>query len=136
MISRWKKGDPLSSEKRGPIQRSDLVSYAEASGDHNRIHLDEEFAKASGFPSVIVHGMLSMGFLGDYLLQFFPEDRFKITQFKARFRKVTFPGDTLDCQGEVRDVEGDKVVVHLRTVNEKGEVTTDGEVELHALSSN
>ncbi len=47
-----------------PVERIQLVKYAGASGDFNRIHYDEPFAKAGGFPSVIAHGMLSMGFFG------------------------------------------------------------------------
>ncbi len=42
-------------------QREDLVKYASASGDHNKIHLDEAFAKSVGLPDIIAHGMLTMG---------------------------------------------------------------------------
>ena len=41
--------------------RADLVAYANASGDQNPIHQDEEFAKSVGLPDVIAHGMLTMG---------------------------------------------------------------------------
>ena len=41
--------------------RTDLVAYANASGDQNPIHQDEEFAKSVGLPDVIAHGMLTMG---------------------------------------------------------------------------
>jgi len=41
--------------------RSDLVAYANASGDQNPIHQDEAFAKSVGLPDVIAHGMLTMG---------------------------------------------------------------------------
>jgi acyl dehydratase len=137
----WNKGHRFPLEKRGPIQREDLVRYADASGDRNRIHLEEDFAKEAGFPSVIVHGMLSMSFLGDYLIQFFPESQYKLTLFRARFKHVTFPGDVLNCEAEVRDLpdeEPDKkpadnkkvqpeVAVHVWATNDKGELITDGE---------
>jgi acyl dehydratase len=42
----------------GPV---DLAHYAEASGDHNPIHLDPAAAAALGLPTVIAHGMLVMG---------------------------------------------------------------------------
>ena len=43
------------------VTRADLVAYANASGDQNPIHQDEEFAKSVGLPDVIAHGMLTMG---------------------------------------------------------------------------
>ena len=42
------------------IAREDLVRYAGASGDFNRIHWDEHFATDVGLPDVIAHGMLTM----------------------------------------------------------------------------
>ena len=45
-------------------KRQDLVNYANASGDKNRIHLDEEFAKSVGLSDVIAHGMLTMAIAG------------------------------------------------------------------------
>lgn len=41
------------------LTRADLRAYAEASGDHNPIHLDDDAARALGLPGVIAHGMLS-----------------------------------------------------------------------------
>lgn len=42
------------------LTRADLVRYAGASGDQNRIHWNERFAKEVGLPDVIAHGMLTM----------------------------------------------------------------------------
>ena len=42
------------------VERSDLLRYAEASGDHNPIHQDEEVARSVGLPGVIAHGMFTM----------------------------------------------------------------------------
>lgn len=43
------------------ITRADLAAYAQASGDHNPIHLDESFARSVGLPGLIAHGMYTMG---------------------------------------------------------------------------
>ncbi len=45
------------------ITRADLVAYADASGDHNPIHQDDEVAKSVGLPGVIAHGMYTMALL-------------------------------------------------------------------------
>lgn len=44
-----------------PVDRERLVAYAAASGDRNRIHWDEAFARSVGLPDVIAHGMWTMG---------------------------------------------------------------------------
>ena len=49
---------------RFELTREDLRAYADASGDHNPIHLDEATARAVGLPDVIAHGMLTMGLAG------------------------------------------------------------------------
>lgn len=51
-------GDTLPS-RRLPISREDLRRYAEASGDHNPIHLHDDAAQALGLPGVVAHGMLT-----------------------------------------------------------------------------
>ncbi len=49
------------------INRAALVAYAQASGDHNPIHQNEEFAKSVGLENVIAHGMYTMGLVGQYV---------------------------------------------------------------------
>ena len=46
------------------VTRADLVAYAEASGDHNPIHRDEEVALSVGLPGVIAHGMYTLALVG------------------------------------------------------------------------
>lgn len=124
----YQEGQALSPLAKPAITAEQLREYAEASGDTNPIHLDPDFARDAGFPSVIAHGMLSMGFLGDYVRHHFPESRYDLVRFKARFRKVTFPGDTLTCEGRVKAVLPDgSLALSVLTRNQGGEVTTDGE---------
>ncbi len=77
-----------------PIERSQIAKYAEASGDFNRIHLDEDFAKAAGLPTVIAHGMLSMG-LAASALELWGFDRKKVKFFQTKFKDKVVPGDKL-----------------------------------------
>src|SRR6201996_2365106 len=101
---RWESGQALEPLVKRPITKEDLRFYAEASEDGNLIHLDDEYAKKAGFPSVIVHGMLSMAFLADHLRFNFPEGQFRLKRMRVRFRRVTFPGDVLTCEGEIAKV--------------------------------
>lgn len=61
-------GDILYSGEQ-VLRREDLVAYANASGDQNPIHQDEEFAKDVGLPDVIAHGMLTFGLVASALEQ-------------------------------------------------------------------
>jgi acyl dehydratase len=130
----WETGQLLKPLTKPAITREQLKAYASASGDPNPIHLDETFAKEAGFPSVIAHGMLSMAFLGDHIRFNFPETHYQVQRFKVKFKKVTFPGDVLSCEGSVRKVGPDEITVIVRTKNQKGEVTTEGEATLLPLS--
>ena len=53
-------------EKVFYVNRALLKSYADASGDQNPIHQNEEFAKSVGLPDVIAHGMLTMALVGKF----------------------------------------------------------------------
>lgn len=122
--------EKLTSLTKPPITRELLREYAEASGDHNAIHLDDNFAKEAGFPSVIVHGMLSMAFLGDFVACHFPQPKYRVRKMHARFRKVTFPGDIITCEGEIKSRLDSTLNLAIRTRNQKGEVTTEATAEV------
>jgi acyl dehydratase len=131
---KWTDGVTIAPLIKPTITREQLSAYAEASLDKNPIHLDEKFAKEAGFPSVIAHGMLSMAFLGDLVRHNFPEKTYRLLTMSTRFRKVTFPGDTPNCQGKIKKVEADgTLVVSVWIENQKGEVTTEGEARVRTL---
>jgi acyl dehydratase len=123
------EGAEIEPVVKGPITKEQLKEYGPASGDPNPIHLDDEFAKMAGYPGVFAHGMLSMGFLGQLLV-----DRFgleDIKKFKVRFARITWPGEVITCTGKVigkRVENGEKLVdLELATQNEKGEKKILGE---------
>ena len=55
-----------------PVTRADLVAYADASGDHNPIHQDEDVARSVGLPGVIAHGMYTMALAARAVTEWFP----------------------------------------------------------------
>jgi acyl dehydratase len=73
-------------EKVFYIDREMLKRYADASGDQNPIHQNEEFAKSVGLPNVIAHGMLTMALVGKYVSDFAGGSA-KVVEFGARFTK-------------------------------------------------
>jgi acyl dehydratase len=80
-------------EKVFYLDRELLKRYADASGDQNPIHQNEEFALSVGLPNVIAHGMLTMALVGKYLSDFAGGSA-KVVEFGARFTKpVIVPAD-------------------------------------------
>ncbi len=101
--------------------REHIAAYAEASGDHNPIHLDDEFARSVGLPGVIAHGMLQMGLLARVA----GEPR-RLRRLSCRFAGMVRPGDTVAFRGEERDGR-----VQLTAVNQDGEaILTKATAEL------
>lgn len=80
-------------EKVFYLDRDLLKRYADASGDQNPIHQNEEFAISVGLPNVIAHGMLTMALVGKYVSDFAGGSA-KVIEFGARFTKpVIVPAD-------------------------------------------
>ena len=68
------------------IDRELLKAYADASGDQNPIHQNEEFARSVGLPNVIAHGMLTMALAGKYVTDW-AGGAAQVHEFSARFIK-------------------------------------------------
>ena len=70
--------------------------YAEASGDHNPIHLDEATAKMAGLPGVILHGMCTMAIAAKAAVNGLAEgDPTKVKRVAVRFSRPVLPGQEL-----------------------------------------
>jgi acyl dehydratase len=97
------------------INRKKLVVYAEASGDRNPIHLNEEIAKSVGLENVIAHGMYTMGLAGQYVSTIAGSANVK--EFSARFTKpVVVPADTdveLVVSATVAEVNPDSIRLEI-----------------------
>jgi acyl dehydratase len=96
----------------GPLQREDFVRYAEASGDDNPIHQDEEYAKKSGAPTVFAMGMLNAGYLATAVSDWFGGPH-RLRRFKVRFTNRVWPGDELVCTARVVAIEDGLVKVTI-----------------------
>lgn len=101
--------------------------YAEASGDHNPIHLDEEVARAARLPGVILHGMCTMALAArgavDGLARGDPK---AIKQIGARFNKPVFPGQTLTTRFWEEAEDASRTTYGFATVQSAGAVVLAG----------
>lgn len=126
-------GDPIPGFSREVVQ-ADINKYAEASGDYNPIHINEEFAKATPLGGTIAHGMLVLAYMSEMLARAFGDAWDSTGHFSARFRSPARPGDKLEVAGNVESVseEGDIVVVtcSLSCRNQADEVVVSGEARV------
>jgi acyl dehydratase len=103
-------------EKVFHLDRALLKQYADASGDQNPIHQNEEFALSVGLPNVIAHGMLTMALVGKYVSDFAGGSA-NVLEYSARFIKpVIVPaGEKVDLtvSATVAEVLDGKVSLSL-----------------------
>lgn len=103
-------------EKIFYIDRALLKAYADASGDQNPIHQNEEFALSVGLPNVISHGMLTMALAGKYVTEWAGGSA-NVREFSARFIKpVIVPaGEKVDLTvvATVTEVDGNTVKLDI-----------------------
>jgi acyl dehydratase len=129
-------GEALSPLVKPAITREQLAAYAEASGDHNPIHLNDDFARMAGLDGVIAHGMLSMGFLGQFVGGWMRtlEGKPRLGRLKVRFSAMVKPGDVLTCKGTIKTIEQREgrtyVTLEVWAENQRGEKVTGGEADI------
>jgi acyl dehydratase len=113
-------GQKLPSIVTPPLSRHTLALYCGASGDHNPIHVDTDFAKSAG---------LSMAWLAHVLTQWAPQTALR--QFGVRFAAITQVGDSIHCHGTiVEKFERNNelcVRIELFTENQNGDIKLTGE---------
>lgn len=136
MLKELAVNQQLEPLEKKPITKVQLAQYAGASGDFNPLHLDDDFAKKIGMDGVIAHGMLVMGFLGEYVMHIAGQQAI-VVNFKMRFGKMTIPGDKITCSGVVERVyEGggkQYIALNVRASKNAEEVVGSGRAILQLV---
>ncbi|WP_382156089.1 MaoC family dehydratase [Hydrogenophaga sp. ANAO-22] len=129
MTASIKVGDRLPALQLPPVDRATLALFGGASGDHNPIHIDLDFARRSGMPDVFAQGMLGMAWVGRLITQWAPQSRLR--QYDARFAGITHLGNAITCSGEVvelMDLDGEACArVAVSSSNQYGQNKIVGE---------
>ena len=118
----------LAAEITYPLAEDITHRYAEASGDHNAFHLDDEVARAAGLPGIIVHGLCLMAFAGRAVLASREiDDPAAVRRLAVRFSRPMTPGEALTT----RVLQTENGVVRFDATNGADEVVLkDGLAEL------
>lgn len=122
-------GDEIPSLTTPPISRTTLALYAGASGDHNPMHIDIDFARKFGMDDVFAQGMLGMAYLGRMLTNWVPQT--DIREYGVRFASITKVHDKIVCSGKVVEKfeeNGEKLVrLEIAALNQDGDVKLSGQ---------
>ena len=122
------EGMALPEVTSDPISRVQLVDYASASGDYNLLHYDESFAKKTGLKGCIAHGMLQMGMVGSYILNWAKGGMLR--NFKIRYSNPANENDVLTFKGKIvkKYNENDEILIEINIMseNQDNKITTQG----------
>ena len=126
-------GDTFSVQKE--VTDELIRKFAEVSGDHNPIHLDEEFAAKTRFGKRIAHGMLGASFISAVLGYKLSEQKVVYLSQTLKFIAPVFIGDTVTAKAVVKEIREDKPIVTIETTceNQNGELLITGEGKLMIL---
>ncbi|HKF29716.1 MAG TPA: MaoC family dehydratase N-terminal domain-containing protein [Candidatus Binataceae bacterium] len=88
-------GEPILTVRQS-IDADQTFRYAEASGDRNPIHVDENVARMAGLPGLIVHGLCTMAFTSKVMIDNLCEgDPTRLKRLRVRFSRPVRPGETI-----------------------------------------
>ena len=93
------------------------------SGDIFALHVDPDFARASGFEKPIMHGLCTHGYACRAVIKhLFPGEPERMSRFRVRFSKTLYPG--IPIRTQIWKIEEGKAV--FRTLNtESGNAVID-----------
>ena len=132
---KFKVGD--SAEITKTIEQTDIDAFAGVTGDHNPVHVDEEFAKTTRFGRRIAHGMLTASLISAVLANKLPGEGSVYLAQTLQFVAPVFPGDEITARVTVKQIRDDKPILKLETicVNQRNEIVIRGEatVLVHRL---
>ncbi|HZP55969.1 MAG TPA: MaoC family dehydratase [Dehalococcoidia bacterium] len=110
------------------VTQAGVAAYADASGDHNPIHVDEAFARGTPFGGTIAHGMLVLALIGEMMHEAFGEQWLASGRLKVRFKAPARPGQALTASAEAPVSAGGDYAV--RVTDAAGETLVEGRASL------
>lgn len=114
------------------LTREQIARYADAANDHNPIHVDEAFARATPFGGTIAHGMLVLASISEMLTAAFGEAWLTGGKLRVRLRAPARPGDTITASAAAQSEKGHTQVYIVECRNQNGELLISGTAEVPA----
>lgn len=108
-------------EYRRVVTQDAIDAYATASGDHNPLHTDPEFAATTAYGRTIAHGLLTLGILAEALAEWQGPEWSDGAELEVTFVAPVFGGDEVVVTGRAEDTGSDGFAYRLTC--ESGERT-------------
>jgi acyl dehydratase len=117
------------AERSKTITDEDVRVFADLTGDHNPVHLDDQYASATRFKRRVVHGMLTASLISSVLANRLPGEGTVYLSQSLKFVAPVYLDDTVTARVTVTEIREDKPVATLETVcvNQRGELLIKGE---------
>jgi len=111
------------------ITDEDVRVFANLTGDHNPVHLDEQYASATRFKRRVAHGMLTASLISSVLANRLPGEGSVYLSQSLKFVAPVYLDDTVTARVTITGIREDKPVATLETVcvNQRGELLIKGE---------
>jgi 3-hydroxybutyryl-CoA dehydratase len=106
----------MTAERSRTVTEADVQAFADVSGDHNPVHLDESFAATTPFKTRIAHGMLSAGYISALIAGELPGPGSIYLNQTLSFRRPVKLGDTVVTRVEVVGLDAEKARATLKTI--------------------
>ncbi|HVN64288.1 MAG TPA: MaoC/PaaZ C-terminal domain-containing protein [Candidatus Binataceae bacterium] len=120
------RGEPILTVSQ-TIDKDQTYRYAEASGDRNPIHVDENVAKMAGLPGIIVHGLCTMAFTSKVAIdKLCGGDPAKLKRLRVRFSKPVLPGQTITTKIWAEGEKNGRKIYSYETFNQDGAAVIKG----------
>jgi 3-hydroxybutyryl-CoA dehydratase len=116
------------------LTQAQINAYADASGDHNPIHVDETFAKSTPFEGTIAHGMLVLALIGEMMYAGLGEAWSAGGKLKVRFKAPTRPGDTVTASAQLTKTAAGVSEYAVQCANQRGDVLIEGRATVGAAA--
>ena len=120
-LKQLQPGDSLPETLTRRIVQERINEYADASGDHNPIHIDPEFARKTALGGTVAHGMLVLAYVSELMTTIFKERWTHGGKLTARFKGAAYPGDTITVKGTVTKAETGLLTSDVQVRNQKDE---------------
>jgi len=116
------------------IRQENINRYADASGDHNPIHINEAYARETPLGGTVAHGMLVLAYISQMMAGAFGRNWLEGGILDVRFRAPARPGDTISVSGKITSVEKAEGQNHVHCSvlcqNQNGESVITGIAEV------
>lgn len=116
----------LKSKSKKKYTLKSVEAFAKVSGDHNPIHLKEDFAKMTRFKKRIVHGMFVASQISSDIANILIGPGAIYMSQSLKFKKPVYIDDTIETSLEVVNIENKVHTIICKCKNQNNVLVLEG----------